>query len=109
MTSIFNHNISIETQIREFATLAHNSTNYNQERRLAFVQFDDDVAVSSEGWIFQIVSEDDIHDGCTLYYKSETSDVIFNYAEDSADFYDEDDIEIFEHCKEQAIAMIDME
>lgn len=107
MTSIFNHNIGIETQIREYAVLGQNSTNYNQERRLAFVQFDDDVAVGSDGCIYQIVGMDDIHEGCTLFYKSETSDTIFNYAEERAEFEDEEDIEIFEHCLSIAQAMMD--
>ena len=107
MTSIFNHNINIETQIREYAVLERNSTNYDQERRLAFVQFDDDVAVGSDGSIYQIVDMDDIHEGCTLYYQSETSDVVFNYAEERAEFEDEEDIEIFEYCLSIAQAMMD--
>jgi len=106
MKSISNHNISIEIQIREYANCSHNSTGYRQPQRLAFVQFDDDYAVGSDGSIYQIVKKEDIHEGCTLYYESETSDVVFNYAEDRAQFTDEDDIEIFEHCKSVAEEMI---
>jgi hypothetical protein len=106
MRSISNHNIGIESQIREYATLTHNSTNFKQPNRLAFVQIDDDYAVGSDGSIYQIVKKDDIHEGCTLYYESETSDVVFNYAEDNNQLTDEDDLAIFHHCLTVAEEMI---
>ena len=96
-------------QLREIASLKVNNTNFKQASELFFVQLDDEHAVDNTGSIFQIIDEDSADDVAensnALQYESE-SGTIYNYAEDTADFADED-LEIYSHCKEQAELLFD--
>lgn len=99
------------TQLREKASLKVNNTNFKQANELFFVQLDDEHAVDNTGAIFQIVDKDSAADVAensnALQYESE-SGVIYNYAEDNADFAeDSEDLDIYSHCKEQAELLVD--
>lgn len=99
------------TQLREKASLKVNSTNFKQESELFFIQLDDYHAVDNTGSIFQIVDKNSAADVAensnALQYESE-SGIIYNYAEDIADFADDsEDCEIYCHCKKQAELLFD--
>lgn len=99
------------TQLREKASLKVNNTNFKQANELFFVQLDDEHAVDNTGAIFQIVDKDSAADVAensnALQYESE-SGVIYNYAEDNADFAeDSEDLDIYSHCKKQAELLAD--
>jgi len=99
------------TQIREKASLIVNKTNFHQANRLYFVQLDDEHAVDNTGAIFQIADKDSAADVAensnALQYEGE-SGIIYNYAEDSANFEeDSEDLDIYSHCKEQAELLAD--
>lgn len=103
MKSIQNRYLTIENQTREFAQLELNKTDGEQDEKMFFVQFDDYHSVGSDGCIYQIADKDAVEDNDNnpiLYYVAESGNV-YNYAEDSANF-DEEDMAIFNHCKEQA-------
>lgn len=104
-------NVISGTQLREIAELIANKTGIAQPRKLYFVQLDDEHAVDNTGVIFQIVDKEaakEVEDvACALQYEGE-SGVIYNYAEDSADFEeDSEDLDIYSHCKEQAELLYD--
>lgn len=99
------------TQLREMASLRVNNTDFCQPSELFFVQLDNDHSVDNTGAIFQIVDEDSADDVVinpnALQYQGQ-SGVIYNYAEDGADFEeDTEDFDIYCHCFQQATLCFD--
>lgn len=99
------------TQVREVGSLIVNGTNLYQPSGLFFVQLDDEHSVDNTGAIFQIVDKDSAkevaNNANALQYAGE-SGIIYNYAEDSADFAeDSEDLDIYSHCKQQAELLAD--